>query len=1079
MNGSMAVNVLIGASLASGFGSTLQNAVGQIGGLAAGGAMLAGAVSGAANFEHTLKATAITADMTDAQIGKLRTNLRGLAVPESTNQSVAALEKGFNALVSAGMSAVKAEASLYAIGRTATATGAGMEDLAKTAYVLVETLGIAPDALTGELDRLAFAGKAGAFELKDMARYFPMLGAGAKNLGLKGSEAVSTMSAALQIAKRGAGDPSEAANNMANFMKALTSPEVLKNAKDAGINIKKVLRGAWAKGENPFVAVMDAIQAKVGNDPFKIGKIFHDSQVQNFLKPMLADYTEFKKLKTDIESQSAGTVDADFARMMDTTKEQMQALSNTVDMLGDSIGTALLPQTKALLGNLIGVVGALTDFAESSPEVISMAGHVLVCGTAFVALGKSTSMGKTLLSSFTSSGGTWLQGLRNDFRAAQAAAAAQPPLMTRIGNSFRAAGSSARGLGTNIRGMGAALGSIPTRLRAAGGAAGVFRVGLSGLRTGLLGTRVGIMGIGRAIKGLFMTNPLGWLFAAVEFGTMLYDSWEPFRQIVDKIWLGIKKVGGAIGEFFGWGDKGKDAPSPQASSASPSTTPASDDTAFIGPRRPGEGVNKPGTAIEQAQKNKEQLESKMTALQERQVQAPQEQRFKHEIALTVRLPEGVTASSAAHTGASNTTINVRTGQLMAYWRYTLRKASFRGVEFEVESRDTSGGRRLVVHEYPRRDEAYPEDMGRKHHTLSVSAFQFGPEYLGPCNKLLEALEKEGEGEYIDPWGTTHRVVVASYSSTERQQQGGYVSFRITFEESSPSPAHNSTTDSAAKLQQATLSARLAVLQHAIHQWRGLVPDAVIHMTRYLDPLLQACGLLGQGLSLARGVVSLPAVILGQLMHNGLLMPGIGSLNALAATPDALMDLFSNLVSQNVRTEGNNSMGRVQSGLTLARSAGRPAGLSGDIPLLELVAHLTQKTPQNMCTLAEAQLGFALLEATEAVAIHNFDTADEARATEQTLCQGFTALMQEAPDPLYVTLADTRTALVRDIRSRAANLDTLDTVTPLQTLPALLLAYQLYGTAAREEELLRRNPARHPGFLSGGKALIVRKEQKRV
>lgn len=666
MNGSMAVNVLIGASLASGFGSTLQSAVGQLGTLAVGGALISGAVSGAANFEHTLMATAITADMTDAQIGKLRSTLRGLAVPESTNQSVAALEKGFNTLVSAGMDKNKAEQSLYAIGRTATATGAGMEDLSKTAYVLVETLGIAPDALTNELDRLAFAGKAGAFELKDMARYFPMLGAGASALKLKGAEAVFTMSAALQIAKRGAGDPSEAANNMANFMRSLSSPEVLKNAKDSGINIKKIIKKAWSTGENPFDAVLMAIHTKLGDDPFKIGKVFRDAQVQNFLKPMLKDMADYKQLKADMNAQSAGSVDTDFVRMMSTTKEQMLGLSNNVDKLGDSVGKALLPQVQQLVGTLSGATGALAGFADSNPDIVVMIGHIMLCGAAFVALGKGTGKAKEHLASFTSSGGTWLQGLRNDFRAAQAAAAAQPPLMTRIGTSFRAAGSSARGLGTSIRGMGTALGSIPTRFRAAGGAAGVFRVGLSGLKTGLLATRVGLMGIGRAIKGLFMTNPLGWLFAAVEFGSLLYDSWEPFRQIVDKIWLGIKKVGGAITEFFGWGDKGEEAgPNLQDKASAKNQASTQDDAAFVGPRMPGQDIEKPGSAAEQAQKNKEHLESRMAALQEKPLSPPQEQRFKHEISLTVRLPEGVSASSAAHTGAPNTAINVRTGPLMA------------------------------------------------------------------------------------------------------------------------------------------------------------------------------------------------------------------------------------------------------------------------------------------------------------------------------------------------------------------------------------------------------------------------------
>lgn len=662
MNGSMAVNVLIGASLAGSFGSVLQSAIGQIGTLAGAGALIGGAVSGAADFEHTLMATAITADLTDAEIGRLRTSLRGLSVPESTNQSVERLEAGFNALVSAGMDADKAEASLYAIGRTATATQAGVEDLSKTAYVLVETLGVAPDALSAELDRLAFAGKAGAFELRDMARYFPMLGAGAKNLKLQGSEAVGTMAAALQIAKRGAGDPGEAANNMANFMKALTSPEVLKLARKSGINIKKIMKQAWATGENPFDAVLDVLHKKMGSDPFKIGKVFHDAQVQNFLKPLLADYEDYKNLKADIESKSKGSVDTDYARMLSTTKEGMTGLANSVAKFGDSVGKALLPQTRELVGALTGVVELAGGFAEANPDVLVMAGHLLLCGAAFMALGRVTNLSRAALSGFTSGGREWLQGLRTEFRAAQAAAAAQPPLMTRVRGSFQAVGQSAGSLAGRVRGLGTSLRSLPGRFRAAGGAAGMLRGGLSGLRAGLTMTRVGLLGVGRAIKGLFMSNPLGWLFAAVEFGSMLYDSWEPFRRIVDKIWAGVKGVGSAIAEFFGWDDSGWDGDSskpPDADEHEPDTAFGESGEEEV--RRPVQ----PGTAAERAARNTQELESRLAALKEKTLEPSAPQTFKHEISLTLRLPDGFGAGAVGHSGAPGTAVTVNTGPLMA------------------------------------------------------------------------------------------------------------------------------------------------------------------------------------------------------------------------------------------------------------------------------------------------------------------------------------------------------------------------------------------------------------------------------
>lgn len=404
-SGQMALNILIGAALSGGFrssfsgarsemnrladGSTrlgaaldvtdrkmhgmsgsaddLQGSLAQMGQAVASLMMIRGAVSMAGDLEHRLAATGITADLTSDRLRELRNRLRELAVPDSTNKSVDQLERGFNKMVAAGMEADKAQAALLPVGRTATATGAAIDDLADTSYVITEILGVAPDALTAEMDRLAYAGNRGAFELEHMARYFPMLGAGAKALKMEGSEAVGTLAASLQIAKRGAADPSEAATNMANFMKALTSPETLKNARQAGINIKKIIRKAWADGENPLLAVLDAVKAKTGGDPFKIGQIFRDTQVQNFLKPALADLEELKALKNDIMTKSGGTVDSQFATMMATYNEKTTAFRTSIDKLGDSVGRSFLAPLGAVVSMLTPLVNLLSDAAEESP----------------------------------------------------------------------------------------------------------------------------------------------------------------------------------------------------------------------------------------------------------------------------------------------------------------------------------------------------------------------------------------------------------------------------------------------------------------------------------------------------------------------------------------------------------------------------------------------------------------------------------------------------------------------------------------------------------------------------------------
>lgn len=66
------------------------------------------------------------------------------------------------------------------------------------------------------------------------------------------------------------------------------------------------------------------------------------------------------------------------------------------------------------------------------------------------------------------------------------------------------------------------------------------------------------------------------------------------------------------------------------------------------------------------------------------------------------------------------------------------------------------------------------------------------------------------------------------------------------------------------------------------------------------------------------------------------------------------------------------------------------------------------------------------------------------------------------------------ALVGQPAGRVASLAPLAHVTPTTTLPALLLAHQLYGNARLVDDIVARNAISHPGFVPGGVELEVLK-----
>jgi TP901 family phage tail tape measure protein len=388
----MQMSMMIGAMLSGSFRSTMGTAMRGIGDMDKGmqglqsrlldfGQAAAGLYGlnklrvTAETEQHDLEQIGITAGMGADEVEGLRQSLRRLSAKSETNQSMDNLVKSYKTLASTGLTdritdQRQMETILRSIGRTATAATADIDDVSRMAFTLVDTLGVAPEDLSKELDRLAFAGKKGSFEMKDMAQFFPTLGAAAREAGMTGSEGIASLGAALQVAVKGAGSSAEAANNMKNFLAKMMSPDVMKNFAERSVDVTKVIGDAMKKGENPIEAMLRQTDALLGDDQVKrkarLGALFGDMQVQDFIRPMLAGMGNYKQMKSDMLAAS-GTVNEDYNRIIQTGKEKSEAFANAVDKAGRSIGKALLPPLGFVLDAATPVVEWLAEMADRSP----------------------------------------------------------------------------------------------------------------------------------------------------------------------------------------------------------------------------------------------------------------------------------------------------------------------------------------------------------------------------------------------------------------------------------------------------------------------------------------------------------------------------------------------------------------------------------------------------------------------------------------------------------------------------------------------------------------------------------------
>lgn len=148
----------------------------------------------------------------------------------------------------------------------ATANNADPQAFAQMAISASQTLGIKP----GEMGRMfgmgTFAGQAGGFEVKDMAKWLPQQMAAAKAVGLFGEKGFAKLAAVNQGAVVTAGTKDEAGNNVVNLLAKMGSQDTIKDFKKQGIDLPKKLAEGRMKGLDAFDVVGNLLDSQLAND---------------------------------------------------------------------------------------------------------------------------------------------------------------------------------------------------------------------------------------------------------------------------------------------------------------------------------------------------------------------------------------------------------------------------------------------------------------------------------------------------------------------------------------------------------------------------------------------------------------------------------------------------------------------------------------------------------------------------------------------------------------------------------------------------------------------------------------------
>lgn len=347
---------------------------------------IAAPVMKAGNFEEEMIHFGNLAEIGKDRLALLKTELDQLRgqTGKSNNELLAGLET----YVGKGMGLDDALASMRATGRAATATRSEMAEMAGSGFAVMDNLKVAPDQLAQAFDIMAKSGKEGSFELAAMARKFPEITAGAKSLGMEGTESVASLAAALQIAMKSAGSEDQAATNMTNFLGKITAPDTVRKFKSFGVDVESEMKGALERGVDPLEHMLFKIEEMTGGDAFKMGQIFADKQVLDFLRAMIPNMQEYQRIKGEALG-AEGVIDADYERVVAGFNHQVRELKASITSLMGASG-ALLPIMTDIVGDIRVGVDAVAAWTQANPELTAT---IVKGGAALLAFGVATRVG--------------------------------------------------------------------------------------------------------------------------------------------------------------------------------------------------------------------------------------------------------------------------------------------------------------------------------------------------------------------------------------------------------------------------------------------------------------------------------------------------------------------------------------------------------------------------------------------------------------------------------------------------------------------------------------------------------------
>jgi prophage DNA circulation protein len=390
------------------------------------------------------------------------------------------------------------------------------------------------------------------------------------------------------------------------------------------------------------------------------------------------------------------------------------------------------------------------------------------------------------------------------------------------------------------------------------------------------------------------------------------------------------------------------------------------------------------------------------------------------------------------------------------WKDQILAGSFKGLNFKTRSTDTGFTRNIISHSYVLTNDVFSEDLGKQADQYTLEIFFIGDNYFTERDSFITACSDGKAGTLIHPYLGQKEVFVSNFSIRENAEDGGMSTVTVTFIEKGASKFPVITEDRNFRLNSSIENVRQVSSNNFVNniQLLRVTEFARGGFNKVLNPVM----------------LRMDRTLSGGSFINNILLDGVSNFARIRANFNSLLNPLPTLLSSapllasllidtfvliNSTTDNGAPVRNIFKAGRDAVSVPVPATTEQN-KIHNDNQDITTRFIYTTCIACEAE---TLLKTT-------FESRNEALEVRQDIVNQINLLLNSSTDDTeYQALQSLKAETINFLPPDNLDLPSVKSVTINETIPSLVLAYQIYNSIDNNEDIINRNKVLNPNFLS--------------